>query len=258
MPPKTPGHAPGVLFAYFGVGYVYMAKRIIVATLALVLVFGAGLFVGTKRATAPTNDQFVAVDGSIIPFESVPDELSAQATSTDAVAPVAVPTQTTKRYESPFGFSVQYSSAFQSENAWVVLPGNQRIAAFALARYVPVQHCSEAGYAEHCRPFLENPAIAFGVIDASPRELVAKHLDAFSKHLESVTINGTVAAQYYAAADREGVVTILVPLTDTTKTLIVQYTYDTKYDTNAPHKDILPSTEQKQLVDSVLQTLTII
>lgn len=238
-----------------------MVKRIGILVLALGLAFWGGSLVGIKRAAPPTSDEFVREDGQVIPFEELPEAISGvqvSATSTTPTTSQVPAVKNIQTYQSPFGFSVQYSSEFQAENAWVVLPGSQRIAAFALVRYVPVQACGLDKAAAFCRPLLENPAVAFGVIDASPRELVAKHLDAFATHLESVTINGTTAAQYYAAADGEGVVTILVPLSDTSKTLIVQYTYDTKYDTSAPHKDVLPSIKQKQLVDSVLQTLTII
>lgn len=238
-----------------------MIKRTAVLIVALALAFWGGSVVGVKQATPPTNDQFVGVDGSIIPFEEVPESLRTSTTTTEVVSvqTSGIPSRTAvQTYTSPFGFSVQYDDMFQAENAWVVLPGNERVAAFALVRYVPVQHCGASGRAEHCRALLENPAIAFGVLDVAPRDVVAKHLGAFAQYLESVTVNGKVAAQYYAAADGEGVVTILVPLTNENQTLIVQYTYDTKYDTESPHNGIRSSAEQKKLIDSVLQTLTII
>ncbi|MEY2640798.1 MAG: hypothetical protein RL150_191 [Candidatus Parcubacteria bacterium] len=249
-----------------------MVKKtiIFVAMLALAVGFGIWFEHGREVRELP-HDAHITPDGDVLPIEPVPQEILTNLDTTpDQSADALAKTFDTffggtladfghvmevQTYESPFGFTVQYDSRFTTENAWVVLPGGERAAAFAVVRYVPHTDCGRVR-PEHCRPYLENPAIAFGVFGESPREVVSKHLDAFAEHLESVTINGIAAAQYFASVDGEGVVTILAPLKDADQTLVVQYTYDTKYDTEKL-AGALTAAEQKQLVDAVLSRLTI-
>lgn len=245
--------------------------KILFSVLGIVAAFILGTFVQINKAVAPTPDQIVTDTGAIATITETPTSLSAQATSSRATSTTSTtgaldtlfkgsvntaPTGTTLTHTSPFGFSFKYDSRFQTENTSIVLPGGNRISALALVRYVAEQHCGLSGLAEHCRPYLENPAIAFGVIEQSPKEVVTKHLDVFAEFMESVTLNGTTAAQYYAGVEGEGVVTILVPLKNKSQTLVIQYTYDTLFDTDSKTQT-LTAAQQKTLVDAVLGTLVI-
>jgi len=246
-----------------------MVKRFIAPVAALILAFGFGMFVRNERTVVPTNDQLVAEDGTIVSIEDVPEvlqdaiegpTLDQQRELMDALSRGDSNTSSEleiQYYESPFGFRFQYDSRLQPENSWIVLPGGQRVSAIALVRYVKEQHCGQSGLPEHCAPYLENPAIAFGVIGKSPKDVIVEHLGVFAEYLESVSINGITAAQYFAGVEGEGVVTILTPLKDKNQTLVIQYTYDTLFDSNKKNPDILTSSEQKLLVDLVLNTLII-
>jgi len=221
-------------------------QRIIGIGIALIVAFALGALVRIPSANAP-----VATDPEerALVVTDVPDALHTESVQEQPITP--------QTYESPFGFSFSYETPFTLENSFIVLPPGKRIASVAAVRYVTDQDCSESGLAEHCRPFLENPAIAFGVIDVTPAEIVATHLDSFADFLEPVTIADRAAAQYYAGVEGRGVVTILVPLNEATQTLVIQYTYDELFD-YAPeerHPDILDSEAQKQRVDALLQSL---
>lgn len=213
-----------------------MVKRIVVIILVLGVAFGLGLLVKVPRVDAPST-----------PNESQEDVTSEQ----------DVDTETNRQtYTSPFGFSFTYSEPFSLENSWIVLPPNKRIASVAAVRYVTTQDCGESGLAEHCRPFLENPAIAFGVIDMRPGDVVSEYLSDIVSLLEPVTVAGKRAAQYYAGVEGRGVVTMLIPLKNTQQTLVVQYTYDEFFD-QVPKDGVWGSVAQKQTVDAILNTLVI-
>jgi hypothetical protein len=263
-----------------------MNKKIIAPVLlALVLAFGLGMFVRSQRASDGVVDGTSFVGGDVpASAEPLPEDLHEEnASSTDAVvstaevnallapntgtasnASTATGTNisskpTTRTYESPLGFSFSYDSRLQTENAWIVLTDGYRVSALAVVRYVTEQHCGASGLPEHCRAYLENPAIAFGVIEKAPRDVVKDHLGSFAQYLEPVTINGYTAGQYYAGVEGEGVVTILVPLENLKNTLVIQYTYDTLFDVDDDATDtVLTSQEQKIIVDSVLNTLQVL
>lgn len=260
-----------------------MNKKILApVVLALILAFGLGMFVRSERAKQEAIDgtSFVGGEapatGEVLP-ESLHEE-SATSTktalsdvtvnellATNANASAGSNTNSsvsskagTYTYTSPLGFSFSYDSRLQTENAWIVLTGGYRVSALAVVRYVKEQHCGASGLPEHCRAYLENPAIAFGVIEKAPRDVVKQHLGEFAQYLEPVTINGNTAGQYYAGVEGEGVVTILVPLKNLEHTLVIQYTYDTLFDKDDDATDaVLTSAEQKMIVDSVLNTLIV-
>jgi len=243
-------------------------KKIIAPILALVLAFGLGIFVRSERVDTTSEDgnSFVVGDGQVS-AEPLPAVLLADSgTSTPAVTNTAIHqllggsaavTPTILTYVSPLGFAFSYDRRLQTENAWIVLTGGYRVSSLALVRYVKEQQCGLSGLSEHCRPFLENPAIAFGVIEKAPKNVVREHIGVFAEYLEPVTINGVAAAQYYAGVEGEGVVTILVPLKNPDHTLLIQYTYDTLFDDADGNPDILKAKQQKMVVDSVLNTLAI-
>jgi len=217
-------------------------KRILVISLLLIVAFILGTLVrssGTGRVTqqSMSNDT-----------PAPQNESDAEQTTTN---------QTTRQYQSPFGFSFTYDTQYQLVNSTIVLPDSYRVAAITVVRYVHEHFCSAAGLREQCSPLLENPAIAFGVIDATPATVVARHLLPIKTALQSLEIAGTTAAQYYAATNGEGIVTVLVPLKNPSKTLVIQYTYDEIFDDLDLGANILSSVEQKQIVDTVLHTLTI-
>lgn len=244
-----------------------MHMKIIVSVVGIIVAFGLGMLININRVVAPTPDQITTDAGTIATITETPPALTdVNATTTTiqtntlttlfAGSMQSLPNGTRNTYTSPLGFGFTYDSRFQTENTSIVLPGGNRISALALVRYVDEQHCSLSGLPEHCRPYLENPALAFGVIEQSPKDVVSKHLDVFAEYLESVTLNGIVGAQYYAGVEGEGIVTILVPLKNKAHTLIIQYTYDTLFDTDT-NPATLTSAQQKTLVDSVLNTLVI-
>lgn len=162
-------------------------------------------------------------------------------------------------YQSPYGFSFKYSPIYSLENIKIVLPPGKSINAVAVVRYVREEWCSDSGLPEHCSPFLENPAIAFGVIGESPAGVVSIYLKDYIDLIESVEIAGIKAAQFYAGVEGEGIVTILVPLEDKNQTLVIQYTYDEIFDNDfyKNKKEYLGSKEQKVIVDKILGTLEI-
>jgi hypothetical protein len=237
--------------------------QIIFSVVGIIVAFILGTFITVDKAVAPTPDQVTTESGTVATISESPAALTdatTTATQTTNLTPLfagsmqPLPTGVINTYTSPFNFSFTYDSRFQTENTSIVLPGGNRISALALVRYVAEQHCGLSGLAEHCRPYLENPAIAFGVIDQSPKEVVAEHLDVFAQYLESVTLNGISAAQYYAGVEGEGVVTMLVPLKNKAQTLVIQYTYDTLFDTDT-NPATLSAAQQKTLVDTILTTV---
>jgi len=172
---------------------------------------------------------------------------------------IEIPDLDILKYESPYGFSFKYSPLYSLENTRIILPPGKSVNSVAVVRYVHEEWCSASGLPEHCSPFLENPAIAFGVVGSSPADLVGAYLKDYIDSIESVEISGITAAQFYAGVEGEGIVTILVPLDDEGKTLIIQYTYDEIFDNNyyKNKKDFLGSVEQKEIVDKILGTLEV-
>lgn len=229
------------------------------------IALGLGVYVYNTQRTSPSADTVTTDTGMSAVVTEAPAGLQ-----TSTTTPVSVSTLTTlfngslrsnvpvasQTYTSPFGFSFMYDSRLQIENSTIVLPGGARVSALALVRYVEEQHCGMSGLAEHCRPLLENPALAFGVIDQSPKDVVFEHLDAFAQNLESVSVNGIIAGQYYAGVEGEGVVTMLIPINAQTQTLLIQYTYDTLFDDDT-NPATLTAAQQKIIVDSVLNTLKV-
>jgi hypothetical protein len=162
------------------------------------------------------------------------------------------------KYESPFGFSFMYDDGLKLENTSIVLPGGYRVSAVAAIRYADKQHCSASGLSEHCRPFLENPAVAFGVMDSSYDTLKTVEFKDFIEFSEPITLAGKTGFQFYAGVEGEGVVTIVLPFQES-KTLLIQYTFDEFIDQMTDQSDVVlyKSAEQKSVVDNVLKTLTI-
>lgn len=165
----------------------------------------------------------------------------------------------TLKYESNYGFSFDYSKELIIENNRIILPSGKTIQAVSVARYVKEEWCSASGLPEHCSPFLENPAIAFGVIGISLSDVVSTYLNDYLDSIEPVDIAGIKATQFYAGVEGEGIVTILVPLKDKNQTLIIQYTYDEIFDNEnyKNKKEYLSSKEQKEITDKILGTLEI-
>lgn len=224
--------------------------------IATALVFiGIGMFM-QGRVYAPVQHTVPAHETLATEVAETPQALQQKVTTT---APVVTTSEKTNTYTSPFGFSIAYGPEWQTENTTIVLPGGQRISALGVVRYVTVQHCGASGLSEHCRPYLENPGIAFGVLDMKLDDARATYLQSFTDFIEPVTIGSYAGFQYYAGVEGEGVVTVLLPLMENTKTLLIQYTYDTAFDTvsDMQAKGVRTSTEQKQLIDTVLQTLTL-
>lgn len=157
-------------------------------------------------------------------------------------------------YKSPLGFSFMYDSEISLENSSIVLPGGNRVSAAAAVRYVQQQRCSESGLPEHCRAFLENPAIAFGVLEVSFENLKNNQLKDIIQFSEPITVAGKNGIQYYAGVEGEGIVTIVLPFKDN-QTFLIQYTFDEMYDSIQNKPEIYKSKEQKFVVDSILTTL---
>lgn len=161
-----------------------------------------------------------------------------------------------EEYKSPFGFSFLYDDGMKLENSAIVLAGGYRVSAVAVVRYVEEQHCSASGLPEHCRPFLENPAVAFGVIESSFDDLKTNELKDVIEFSESITLAGKTGLQYYSGVEGEGVVTIVLPF-KADQTLLIQYTFDELFDSVKKNESIYGSVEQKSVVDNILNTLTI-
>ncbi len=159
-------------------------------------------------------------------------------------------------YKSPFGFSFQYDSPLQLENSSIVLPGGYRVTSVAVVRYVKEQHCGASGLPEHCRPFLENPAIAFGVIAESLDDLKSGKLADVLDFVEPINLAGKDGIQYYMGVEGEGIVTIALPLKDS-ETLLIQYTFDELFDSVKNNPEVYGSAEQKRVVDNILNSLNI-
>lgn len=157
-------------------------------------------------------------------------------------------------YKSPFGFSFKYDSEITLENSSIVLPGGYRVSAVAAVRYVKEQKCSESGLSEHCRAFLENPAIAFGVIDQNFEELKNQRMVDVLQFAEPIILVGKEGIQYYAGVEGEGIVTIAIPFKEN-QSLLIQYTFDEMYDQIQKSPEVYGSKEQKAVVDKVLSSL---
>ncbi len=157
-------------------------------------------------------------------------------------------------YKSPFGFSFTYDDGLKLENSSIVLPDGYRVSAVAAVRYVGEQHCGMSGLPEHCRPFLENPAVAFGVIESSFENLKKDKLKDVIQFAEPITLSEKNGIQFYAGVEGEGIVTIALPL-KSDQTLLIQYTFDELFDSNKNNSNIYGSVEQKAVVDNVLKTL---
>lgn len=164
--------------------------------------------------------------------------------------------KTSEEYKSPFGFRFLYDDGMKLENSAIVLAGGYRVSAVAAVRYIEEQHCSASGLTEHCRPFLENPAVAFGVIESSFENLKKDKLKDVIEFAEPITLAGKIGVQYYSGVEGEGVVTIALPF-KTDQTLLIQYTFDELFDSAKSNESIYGSAEQKSVVDSVLNTLAI-
>lgn len=159
-------------------------------------------------------------------------------------------------YKSPFGFRFLYDDGMKLENSAIVLAGGYRVSAVAAVRYVEEQHCSASGLPEHCRPFLENPAVAFGVIESSFENLKKDKLKDVIEFSEPITLAGKTGVQYYSGVEGEGVVTIALPF-KADQTLLIQYTFDELFDSAKSNESIYGSAEQKSVVDNILNTFTI-
>jgi len=157
-------------------------------------------------------------------------------------------------YKSPFGFSFSYKPEITLENSSVVIPGGERVSAIAAVRYIKEQKCSESGLSQHCRAFLENPAIAFGVIDEKFDALKNNQFKDVLSFSEKIDLSGKTGFQYYAGVEGEGVVTIVLPLKEN-QTLLIQYTFDEMYDQIQKSQDTYGSTDQKAIVDFILNSL---
>jgi len=157
-------------------------------------------------------------------------------------------------YKSPLGFSFMYDNGMSLENSSIILPGGNRVSAAAAVRYVKQQRCSESGLPEHCRAFLENPAVAFGVLEANFESLKSNQLKDIIQFSEPITISEKTGLQYYAGVEGEGIVTIALPF-KSNQTLLIQYTFDEMYDSLENNAEIYKSDEQKFVVDQILSTL---
>lgn len=162
----------------------------------------------------------------------------------------------TFEYKSPFGFSFKYDEGITLENTSIVLPGGNRVSSVAAVRYVREQKCSESGLPEHCRAFLENPAVAFGVIDDTFESLKNNDLKDVIQFAEPITIAEKTGIQYYMGVEGEGIVTVVLPFKNN-QTFLIQYTFDEMYDQIQKKPEILGSKEQKAIVDKILSTLKI-
>jgi hypothetical protein len=157
-------------------------------------------------------------------------------------------------YKSPFGFSFMHDSEMTLENSSIVLPGGYRVSSVAVVRYVKEQKCGESGLPEHCRAFLENPAIAFGVLEENFDTLKNGKLKDVLQFTEPITLAEKTGIQYYAGVEGEGIVTIALPF-KSNQTLLIQYTFDEMYDSVKNNPEIFTSEEQKFVVDHILSTL---
>ena len=205
-----------------------------------------------KEAITETVDEYLPDLPSSPVFPETPDAVKE---IIEKVKDAELPDLEILSYESPHGFSFKYNPLYSIENTRVVLPGGKVVQAVAVVRYVKEQWCSQSGLPEHCRPFLENPAVAFGVIGNSPADVVANYLSDIVDSMETVEVAGITAAQFYAGVEGEGVITILIPLSNENKTLIVQYTYDEIFNSGSHSREILDSEGQKEVVDRILGTL---
>lgn len=167
---------------------------------------------------------------------------------------VVVEEKIAKEYKSPFGFSFNYDDAMELENSAIVIPVGYRVSSVATVRYVKEQNCGASGLAEHCKAFIENPAIAFGVVESSFEDLKKNQLKDYIDMSEPITLSEKTGIQYYAGIEGEGVVTIVLPLKEN-QTLLIQYTFDELYDSTKTNSDIYGSEKQKAVVDSILSTL---
>jgi hypothetical protein len=159
-------------------------------------------------------------------------------------------------YKSPFGFSFSYNKEIILENSSVVIPGGERVSAIAAVRYVKEQKCSESGLPQHCRAFLENPAIAFGVIEYSFEDLKTNQLKDVLQFSEPINLAGKEGIQYYAGVEGEGIITIALPFKEN-QTLLIQYTFDEMYDQIQKSAEVYGSQQQKAVIDTILASLKI-
>jgi len=213
--------------------------------LVTLLVIGTGFIFGYITA-ASSFDTYDAVQKTVDFQDKLSDKV-AEITGNEKV----------KTYTSEYGFAFTYATSFHLENAHVAIPGRDFIRAVGIMRYVPISWCPNALRTAECAPFLENPGIAFGVIDKERSSLISTELVQIASFLEKVIINEREGLQYFLGAEGEGVVTILFELPEQ-KTLIVQYTYDEAFEKDDYHaKGVLSTEKQKQKVDEILSTLQI-
>lgn len=200
-------------------------------TFALILIaFGFGFLLNNQEALAPGEETFIEK--------------------------IEVNSSEKQTYESEFGFSFDYDEVFKLENTSIVLPGGYRVSAVGAVRYIERQHCGASGMSEHCKPFLENPAMAIGVMDSDFENLKKVEFRDFIQFSEPITLAGNTGFQFYAGVEGEGVVTIVLPFKEN-KTLLIQYTFDEFIDDMKRESGLYNSSEQKKIVDNVLKTLTI-
>lgn len=197
----------------------------------------------------------LSVDKSkIAGLDKINPELTEEEVLIDEVQSDSQNVATVLEYKSPLGFSFMYDSEISLENSSIVLPGGDRVSAAAAVRYVQQQRCSESGLPEHCRAFLENPAIAFGVLEEKFDTLKNGILKDVLQFSEPITIAEKTGIQYYAGVEGEGIVTIILPFKEN-QTFLIQYTFDEMYDSIENKPEIYKSKEQKFVVDSILSTL---
>jgi len=210
-------------------------RNTFVTVFLIIIAFSLGLSVDKSKIKFPTQDEVVP-------------EVVEQETEEEVEAEYF-------EYKSPLGFSFTYDDGLKLENSFIVLPGGYEVAAVAAVRYVNEQHCGQSGLPEHCRPFLENPAVAFGVIEKTFEDLKKNELKDVMQFSEAITLGGKEGIQYYMGVEGEGVVTILVPF-KADQTLLIQYTFDEFIDSMTTNNaGMYKSTEQKVVVDNLLSTL---
>lgn len=213
-------------------------RNIFTIVLIILIAFGFGFLVNNKQLKDGLSESMK--DSEVIEEQQTGPEVEAEYFE----------------YQSPLGFSFLYDNGITLENSSITLPGGYRVSAIAAVRYVKEQHCSASGLPEHCRPFLENPAIALGVIGESFEDLKKEKLKDVFEFSEPINLADKEGIQFYAGVEGEGVVTIALPLKDS-ETLLIQYTFDELFDSVKNNPDIYGSVEQKLVVDNLLNTLKI-
>jgi len=218
-----------------------MFARLIVT----LLVIGTGFVFG-----------YITAASSLSTFDVIQKTANVQDEITEKVREVTGNEETTT-YTSSHGFAFTYPKNFHLENAHVAIPGRDYIRAVGIMRYVPISWCPNASRTAECAPFLENPGIAFGVVDREKALLLENELAVIAPFTEPIVINEKEGEQYFLGAEGEGVVTLLFSLPES-KTLIVQYTYDEAFEADDYHAPrVLSVKKQKQKVDEILSTLQI-